>query len=77
MRIETALQLVGKQNEKVSSPFDFLNKNMSGGVNCFMTLEEVAKEFKVTRERVRAIERKALKKLFNNKEFNKILKEFL
>ena len=40
------------------------------------TLEEVGREFKVTRERIRQIESKALKKL-NNKEVEKLLKDYI
>ena len=40
------------------------------------TLEEVGREFKVTRERIRQIESKALKKL-NNKDVEKLLKDYL
>jgi len=39
------------------------------------TLEEVGKEFNVTRERIRQIEQKALEKLKNNPEIQKLLKE--
>ncbi|HOV88703.1 MAG TPA: sigma-70 family RNA polymerase sigma factor [Candidatus Paceibacterota bacterium] len=41
------------------------------------TLEEVGKEFNVTRERIRQIEQKALEKLQNNPEVKKLLEEEL
>jgi len=49
---------------------------LKGGFNCFMSLEEVAKVLEVTRERVRQIEMKAIKKLQHLKR-SKNLKDYL
>ena len=61
------LILTTKEAEKItkspSSFWDEVTTNLKGGSDCFMTLQEIACEMKITRERVRQIETKAIRKL--------------
>ena len=60
-------RLKTKEAENISRssilPWDLVDNKLAGGPTYFMTLEEVAKEMGVTRERIRQIEAKAIKKL--------------
>lgn len=73
-------RLLGSQNSKVHSFWDEANpRDIKGAQSVsefFMTLEEVAKEMRVTRERLRQIEARAIKKL-QHPRLAKLLKPFL
>ncbi len=57
------------------SVWDQIETKYKGGVGCYMTLEEIAKVMRITRERVRQIEKRALNKL-RKPECSKILRNF-
>jgi len=61
--------------KSVCLPWDEVS-DFAGNYSMHMTLEEIAKAFGVTRERIRQIEAKAIKKL-QHKKRAEILKEFL
>ncbi len=74
------LILTSKEVEKITTSatlfWDEIINNVKGGSSYFMTLEEIAKELRLTRERVRQIETKAIRKLQHQK-CSKFLKPFL
>lgn len=76
MNLESVEFLLGKDCAKVTPFTDEVTTELKGGSDCFMSLEEVAFELKVTRERVRQIEAKALKKLYHYWVKKGLIKEF-
>lgn len=76
MNLERVEFLLGKECAKVAPFADEVTTEVKGGSDCFMSLEEVAFELKVTRERVRQIEAKAIKKLRRYLAMKDLLKAY-
>lgn len=69
--IDGAMQNIKPREEKILRMYYGLNFSKS------FTLEEIGKELNLTRERVRLIRDRSLRKLYKNKDARSLLKEFL
>lgn len=76
MNLERVEFLLGKECVKVTPFTDEVATELKSGSGWYMSLEEVAFELKVTRERVRQIEAKALKKLRRYLAMKDLLKAY-
>ena len=76
MNLERVEFLLGKDCAKVAPFADEVTTELKGSSDCFMSLEEVAFELIVTRDRVRQIEANALKKLYHDWVKKGLVNEF-